>query len=205
MGIIAFRDIQAIAATRDGDTPVTHLRFSKQEASDIVSAYSRLSRESKDDLLSQPEPNVVFLARAVLSQPRAAYAVLKANHAMLLREEARAQAKKKKPRNDAAKTHLRSFVFSALQKNGLAVSKAGIKIQKQDDGNISVVAPIKVGTSYTAIQRAKAYIAACYKLTGPIDLIGEGKRGEKVSLSFVVSQSKNAGMFDTLTMKKAGA
>lgn len=200
MGMIAFRDIQSIAETRDGDSPVTHLRFSKAEALDVVAACRRLSSDSRSDLLSQPEGNVIFLARAVLNQPKTAYPVLKANYAMLLREEARKKTETKKKRNDAAKTHLRSFVFSALEKQGLAISRSGIQIAKLENGNMSVKAPIKAGKSFTAIQRAKAYIANCYKLVGKVEMVG-GDKGEKLSLMFVVESAKGSNVFDKLTTK----
>lgn len=161
-----------ILASSPAGTP-THLSINKNDAQLIVKALDKLSSQNASDLLSHGENEMVFLAKAVLENPKTAYAVLKQNHAFILEARSTNHSLGRLVKG-LTKKQLLSKISTILKRSGLPSSKTTINITRVSLGQ-QVEIPIKVGTPYTTITMFRAELAKHYEIRGSVNLQGAGK------------------------------
>ncbi len=181
-------ELRRIAAS---DKPTaTHLSVSRVDASTVVKALSRLSPVNAEDLLSHGDKEMVFLAKAVLDNPKTAYAILKQNHRIILESAAsRAKRKATSPRlpKGLSKTTITEKVFNLLKKLGMATTKKNVVVTRTVKGQ-RVQAGIKKSLPYSKILELKAALSKHYDVNGQASLY-DGPNGT-VCVHFVITGLK---------------
>lgn len=176
--------LRAFASSPEG-TP-THLSLSKDNAKVVVKAVDRLSEENSADLLSHGEDEMVFLAKAVLDNPKTAYAIIKNNHALILEARTASNVITSRLVRGLSEKALKAKLAKLCKVVKFPCTAKDIKIMRVHNGQ-SVAIPFKSGTPYNAVSALRAELSKCYVIRGNVDLRGAGN---DIAAHFVVTGVK---------------
>lgn len=178
------QSLREYASSPDG-TP-THLLLSKENARLVVKAVDKLSEENSADLLSHGEDEMVFLARAVLDNPKTAYAIIKNNHSLILEARMTSSVTTGRLQRGLSEKSLKQKLAKICKTANLPCSASNIKITRVHNGQ-SVAVPFKSGLPYNTISALRAELSKYYIIRGNVDLRGAG---DNLAAHFVIISVK---------------